>query len=64
VGTRRTTRCCSAVALIAVVSLTAAAQPAKPGDELPLKLFPVSEVWTLALNNQLIAPPAYSGSHA
>lgn len=31
---------------------------------MPVSLFPIRTVWTLALNNQLIAPPAYFESHA
>ena len=64
VGTRRTTRCCSAVALIAIASLTLGAQTTRSGDPASLGLFPVHTVWTLALNNQLTAPPAYSELHA
>jgi outer membrane protein assembly factor BamB len=60
-----TTRCCSATALILSIatlfSIAVGAQHA-PGTE-PLPLFPVRAVWTLTLNNALIAPPAYSRSH-
>ena len=41
-----------------------AAQSAKSDAQTPLALFPARAVWTLALNNQLIAQPAYSESHA
>jgi outer membrane protein assembly factor BamB len=40
-----------------------AAQSPRASDEPPPSLFPVRTVWTLALNNSLIAPPAYSASH-
>jgi outer membrane protein assembly factor BamB len=49
--TRGTTICCSALALIAL---------ARPQE--PIALLPVRSVWTLALNNQLIAAPAYDTS--
>ena len=66
-GAAWTTRCCSATALIlsisALVSISVAAQHTPTGAE-PLPLFPVRAVWTLTLNNALIAPPAYSRSHA
>jgi len=68
VGTGRTTRCCSAVALIAISALMigqmTAAQTTRPSAQTPVSLFPVRTVWTLALNNPLTAPPVYSGSHA
>jgi outer membrane protein assembly factor BamB len=99
VALRWTTRCCSAHALIVVLSLASgaiavatqppAAQPptaqpstpkaAKPSaptipkisekalralERTPLALFPVRTVWTLALNNRLVAPPAYGGGLA
>jgi outer membrane protein assembly factor BamB len=71
VGTRGTTRCCSAVALIIAITAlmtlfpgTIRAQTARPAAETPLSLFPIRTVWTLPLNNQLIAPPAYFESHA
>ena len=51
--TRGTTICCSAIALIAL---------AKAPEPTPL--VPIRGVWTLALNNQLTVPPAYSQSHA
>ncbi|HTK29330.1 MAG TPA: PQQ-binding-like beta-propeller repeat protein [Vicinamibacterales bacterium] len=31
-------------------------------DDAPLSLFPVQTLWTLALNNQLTAPPAFGAS--
>ena len=45
-------------------SATIRAQTTQAGAQTPLSLFPIRTVWTLALNNQLIAPPAYSESHA
>jgi outer membrane protein assembly factor BamB len=57
---RRTTRCCSAVALAAVLTiLTAAVAPPKKTDAGPLALVPVRSLWTLALNAQITQPPAY-----
>jgi outer membrane protein assembly factor BamB len=50
---RRTTICCSAVALLAL---------AKAPEPVPL--VPVRAIWTLALNNQLALPPAYDESRA
>jgi outer membrane protein assembly factor BamB len=41
-----------------------AAQPARQSEQTPVSLFPVRTMWTLALNNQLTAPPVYAGSHA
>jgi hypothetical protein len=69
VGACRTTRCCSAVALVVAVAIptnttTTAAQTTRSSDLISLSLFPIRVVWTLALSNQLIAPPAYSQSHA
>jgi outer membrane protein assembly factor BamB len=55
----QTTRCCSAVALIACCSIAFAAKPAPP-----LSLFPVRPVWTLPLNNLLTTLPAYDGPRA
>jgi outer membrane protein assembly factor BamB len=54
----RTTRCCSAVALIGATVLAVAAAPAPP----PLSLFPVQPLWTLALNNQMPVAPAFDGA--
>jgi outer membrane protein assembly factor BamB len=45
------------------VTATLGAQVTRPGGEIP-SLFPIRTVWTLALNNQLVAPPAYFESHA
>ncbi len=56
----RTTRCCSAVALVA--SLTAAA--AAKVDRTPPQLFPVQKVWTLALNNQFTLAPTFDDTRA
>lgn len=50
-----TTRCCSALALIALTSTPIVAQSATA----PPSLFPLRPVWTLALNNQITVPPAY-----
>ena len=47
-----------------MITGTIGAQAPRPGDQQPLSLFPIRTVWTLALNNQLIAPPAYFESHA
>jgi outer membrane protein assembly factor BamB len=54
----RTTRCCSAVALIGIASLSLAA----PARQTPLSLFPVQPLWTLALNNQIPHAPAFDGA--
>ncbi|MEP7306705.1 MAG: PQQ-binding-like beta-propeller repeat protein [Acidobacteriota bacterium] len=67
-----TTRCCSALALatvwlglLAVVSAQVPTPPSPPvaksrsGKILPLSPFPSRTHFTLALNNQLTAPPAY-----
>jgi len=43
---------------------TTAAQTARSSPPTPVTLFPVRTAWTLALNNQLTAPPVYAGSHA
>jgi outer membrane protein assembly factor BamB len=76
VATRLTTRCCSAVALTLLISTACAAQtamerptaPPKPArgkpDRTPLGLFPVRRLWTLPLNVQLAAPPAFYGLRA
>jgi outer membrane protein assembly factor BamB len=55
----RTTRCCSALALIAFCSIAFAARP-----PAPVTLVPVLPVWTLALNNSLVSAPAYDERHA
>jgi outer membrane protein assembly factor BamB len=66
-----TTRCSSAFALIASCWVVLCAQSPIPrphpiptpsvskADRTPPSLFPTQPVWTLALNNQLTAPPAY-----
>jgi len=74
VGGGRTTRCCSAVALIAASSLAIAAQSRCPSVATkliarsrsadPPPLFPAGTLWTLALNQRLTIPPAYAESHA
>jgi outer membrane protein assembly factor BamB len=69
---RRTTICCSALALIASSSLFGAAQTTPSSspprrvkqtyaadDRTPLSLFPLTPLWTLALNNAITAPPAF-----
>lgn len=60
-GGRGTTRCCSAVALIAAswTLLTAQAKPSTPPS-----FFPLATVWKLELNTQLTVPPAYDGNVA
>jgi outer membrane protein assembly factor BamB len=62
VAVGRTTRCCSALALIgcSVVALRAAPKP----DRTPLLLFPTRQIWTLPLNNQLVVPPGYDATRA
>ena len=59
-GTRWTTRCCSAVALTIVVTSPAVSKP----DPKQPSLFPLTTVWTLPLNAALTAPPAYQGTRA
>jgi outer membrane protein assembly factor BamB len=62
VDSAATTRCCSALALaIVLVSLltVVSAQTPDPRKPLPLSPFPARTHFTLALNNQLTAPPAY-----
>src|SRR5262245_5501079 len=57
----RATTSCSAVALIllaAGVSVAAAKRPE------PLSLFPVQQVWNVALEKVLAAPPAFAGIRA
>lgn len=73
---RRTTRCCSAVALAVCLSGQLLAQRPTPkphpqpaiatpkADRTPLALTPTEAVWSLALNNGLTAPPAYDGTLA
>ena len=64
---RRTTRCCSAVALIAVSTIAVAAQPRflfKHADEHPLALTPTRTAWTLALNARLVQAPAFDEVNA
>jgi outer membrane protein assembly factor BamB len=71
-----TTRCSSAFALIASCWVVVCAQTPAPGpfptpaqrtpkaDRTPPGLFPAQQVWTLALNNLLVAPAAYDATHA
>lgn len=63
VDERWTTRCCGGAALILVGASTFFAQsvPPRPSDAAS-GLFPVSKLWTLTLNNALVAPPAFSGT--
>src|ERR1700704_2047391 len=74
VAIRRTTICCSAVALVAACCINAGAQTATASqrsvkqtrsadDKSPLQLFPVAASWTLALNNALTAAPAFDETH-
>jgi hypothetical protein len=72
---RGTTRCCSALALTVACSLSfpASGQQIRPfpsprasqsrADKKPLSLFPVHTLWTLELNNQIVAPPAFDDIH-
>ena len=60
---RRTTRCCSATALIAALTLFVRAGEAKKNDTGPPAFWPVRPVWTLALNNQLAVAPAYDAAN-
>ena len=70
VAVRRTTICCSAFALAAACCINVDAQTATPAsrqvkqtrsadDKTPLQLFPIASLWTLALNNELTAAPAF-----
>lgn len=70
---RRATICCSALALIAASSLFGIAQttPSPPrgvkqthaaDDRTPRSLFPLKPLWTLALNNVTVAPPAFDAT--
>jgi outer membrane protein assembly factor BamB len=56
VGVGHTTRCCSAIALALSCSCALVAQSHPPTT---LSFFPARTIWTLALNNALIAPPAF-----
>ena len=52
---RRTTICCSALALtLAIYDLSA--------QSAPLALFPARTLWTIPLNSTLTAPPGFSGT--
>ena len=74
VALRRTTRCCSAVALTLSLSASVLGQPGTPTphpvprrsapklDKTLPPLVPVDTVWGLALNNALTMPPAYEGT--
>ena len=60
-SSRTTTICCSAAALTLVCSILARAQARSTA---PLPLFPIRPVWTLGLNNPLLAPPAFDNGRA
>jgi outer membrane protein assembly factor BamB len=73
VAFRRTTICCSAIAVVAACCVHVDAQTAtsasrqvkqthSAADKTPLQLFPVASLWTLALNNSLTAAPAFDGT--
>src|SRR5262245_1936392 len=75
VAFRRTTICCSAVAIVAAWCINVDAQNATPAprqvkqtrsadDKTPLQLFPIETLWTLALNNALTAAPAFDETRA
>jgi outer membrane protein assembly factor BamB len=75
VAFRRTTICCSAVAIVATWCVNVDAQTAAPAtrqvrqtrsadDKTPMQLFPVEPLWTLALNNALTAAPAFDETRA
>jgi outer membrane protein assembly factor BamB len=64
VATSWTTRCCSAIAVLVIVGAALNGQGHTPAVSLvapapPLALFPIRPVWTLALNNVLVAPPGF-----
>jgi len=75
VDRRRTTRCCSAVALLAFFSAPLTGQTVRPrvhpapaakvtkANRTPPSLLPAKALWTLVLVNQLTAPPAYDDGH-
>jgi outer membrane protein assembly factor BamB len=74
VGSDTTTRCCSALALVALclgcLGAAGGQRPAGPkasapkrtGKDLPISPFPPRTHYTLPLHNQLIAPPGYGGT--
>ena len=64
VPTRRTTRCCSAVALAALLFVFAAARSAARGDAGPQPFWPVRTLWTLALNTEVTQRPAFDEARA
>jgi len=70
VATRLTTICCSALALITVLTGISSAQARRvkqtyaADDRTPLPLFPLQTLWTLALNSSLTATPAYDATRA
>ncbi len=57
---KRTTTCCSAVALILLIVLTSL--HAQAPAIAPLSLFPVRGLWVLPLNSALSAPPGFAGA--
>jgi outer membrane protein assembly factor BamB len=64
VARRRTTRCCSAFALIVLAATTVTAQSRRPLEHTashvaPLTLFPVTLAWDMPLDLALQAPPAF-----
>jgi eukaryotic-like serine/threonine-protein kinase len=59
VSSLRTTRCCSAIALVVLATAVIRSQPSKSTTGV-LGLFPARPLWTLPLNNGLIAPPGFA----
>jgi outer membrane protein assembly factor BamB len=70
VAIRRTTICCSAIALVVSWCVDVAAQTAtstsrqvkqtrSADDKTPMQLFPLEPLWTLPLNSALTAAPAF-----
>src|ERR1700733_6314541 len=59
---RRTTICCSAIALSALMSVALVAQKKKVVAPSELRLFPVRAFWSLALNATLAAPVGFAGT--
>ncbi len=56
----RTTRCCSALVLVAVCCSSLCCAPVRVSSQ-PTSFFPVRIAWTESLNRTLSAPPAFSG---
>jgi outer membrane protein assembly factor BamB len=63
VAERRTTRCCSAPALVIVALLATSPTRMASATTAPMPFWPLRTVWTLALNNQLVQPPAFDDSN-